>query len=178
MQEMQVQSLGWKYPPEKEIVTHSSILDWRIQWTEEPGGLQSMGLQRAGHKFMTKQEQTMPWCAFWGDSESKYVALLPSMMSKGHQMLGDPRTTRSTAALLFPSYYSLVSLWLSRIYPCFKVQLLSHFLYEIFSDSSSFGFICLLNLCISYSQNELRKPNMKSWLHITRPEPHCPNELL
>ena len=39
----QVQSLGWECPLEKEMVTHSSILAWEIPWTEEPGGLQSMG---------------------------------------------------------------------------------------------------------------------------------------
>jgi len=49
MQETQVQSLGWKDPLEKEIATHSSILAWEIPWSEESGGLQSMGLQRAGH---------------------------------------------------------------------------------------------------------------------------------
>ena len=49
MQETQVQSLGQEDPPEKEMATHSSILAWRIPWTEEPGGLQSMGLQRVGH---------------------------------------------------------------------------------------------------------------------------------
>ena len=49
MQETWVQFLGWKDPLEKEIATHSSILAWRIPWTEEPGGLQSMGLQRIGH---------------------------------------------------------------------------------------------------------------------------------
>ena len=48
-QEMQVQSLGWEYPLEKEMATHSSILAWRTPWTEEPGGLQSMGSQRVGH---------------------------------------------------------------------------------------------------------------------------------
>ena len=45
MQEMQVQSLGWEDPLEKEMVTHSSILAWEIQWTKEHGELQSMGLQ-------------------------------------------------------------------------------------------------------------------------------------
>ena len=45
----QVQSLGWDDPLEKEMVTHSSILAWKIPRTEEPGGLQSMGLQRVGH---------------------------------------------------------------------------------------------------------------------------------
>ena len=45
MQETQVRSLGWGDPLEKEIATYSSILAWVIPWTEEPGGLQSMGSQ-------------------------------------------------------------------------------------------------------------------------------------
>ena len=45
MQEPQVQSLAQEDPLEKEIATHSSILDWEVSWTEEPGGLQSIGLQ-------------------------------------------------------------------------------------------------------------------------------------
>ena len=49
MRETQVQSLGREGPLEKEMVTHSSILAWRIPWTEEPGRLQSMGSQRVGH---------------------------------------------------------------------------------------------------------------------------------
>ena len=50
MQETQVvQSLGQEDPLEKGITIHSSVLAWRISWTEEPGGLQSMGSQRAGH---------------------------------------------------------------------------------------------------------------------------------
>ena len=49
MQETQVQSMGRKDPLEKGVATHSSIFAWRITWTEEPGGLQSLGLQRAGH---------------------------------------------------------------------------------------------------------------------------------
>ena len=43
-----VEDLGWEDPLEKEMATHSSILAWRIPWTEEPGGLQSMGSQRVG----------------------------------------------------------------------------------------------------------------------------------
>ena len=50
MQETRVQSLGWEDPLEKEMATHSNILAWRIPWTEEPGGLQSIGSQRVGHK--------------------------------------------------------------------------------------------------------------------------------
>ena len=49
MQETQIQSLGWKNPLEKEMATHFSILSWRIPLTEEPGRLQSMGLQRVRH---------------------------------------------------------------------------------------------------------------------------------
>ena len=54
MQETQVQSLGWEDPLEKRMATHSSILAWEIPWTEEPSGLQSMGLQRLGHNLATK----------------------------------------------------------------------------------------------------------------------------
>ena len=49
MQENQVHSLGWEEPLEKEMSLHSSILAWRIPWTEEPGVLQSMGSQRVRH---------------------------------------------------------------------------------------------------------------------------------
>ena len=45
IQETQVQSLGWEDPLEKGMATHSRVLVWRIPWTEEPGGLQSMGSQ-------------------------------------------------------------------------------------------------------------------------------------
>ena len=49
MWETWVQSLGWDDPLEKEMATDSSILAWKIPWTEELGGLQSTGLQRVGH---------------------------------------------------------------------------------------------------------------------------------
>ena len=48
-----VESLGREDPLEKEMATHSSILAWRIPWMEEPGGLQSMGLQRVGYDCTT-----------------------------------------------------------------------------------------------------------------------------
>ena len=53
MQENQVPSLGWKDPLEKEMATHSRILAWRIPWTKEPGGLQSIGPQRVRHDWAT-----------------------------------------------------------------------------------------------------------------------------
>ena len=49
MQETQVRFLGWEDLLEEEMATHFSILAWRIPWTEEPGGRQSMGSQRVGH---------------------------------------------------------------------------------------------------------------------------------
>ena len=48
-QKMWVQSLDWEDPLEEEMATHSSTLVWRIPWTEEPSGLQSLGLQRVRH---------------------------------------------------------------------------------------------------------------------------------
>ena len=48
-QQTRVRSLGQEVPLEEEMATHSSILAWKIPWTEEPGGLPSMGLQRIGH---------------------------------------------------------------------------------------------------------------------------------
>ena len=57
MQEMRVWSLDQEDPLEKEKPTHSSILAWEVSWTEEPGGLQSVGSQRVRHNLATKQEQ-------------------------------------------------------------------------------------------------------------------------
>ena len=51
---MWVRSLGWEDSLEQEIATHSSILAWKIPWTEEPGRLQFLGLQRTGHDRATK----------------------------------------------------------------------------------------------------------------------------
>ena len=54
-------ALGREDPLEKGMATHSSILAWEIPWTEEPGRLQSMGLQRVGHDLATKQQQIYTW---------------------------------------------------------------------------------------------------------------------
>ena len=53
MQETWIQSLSWENPLEEGMPTHSSVLAWKIPWTEEPGGLQSMGLQRVRHGWTT-----------------------------------------------------------------------------------------------------------------------------
>ena len=61
MQETQVRSLCWEDPLEKGMATHSSILAWRIPRTEEPGGLQSMGLQRVEHDCSDLAAASLRW---------------------------------------------------------------------------------------------------------------------
>ena len=62
MQETRVWSLGQEDPLEKEMATHSNIHAWKIPWTEEPGGLQSMGSQRVGHDWATSLQFTSSRC--------------------------------------------------------------------------------------------------------------------
>ena len=59
MQETQIPSLGWEDPLEKGMATLSSVLAWRIAWTEEPGALPSMGSQKSLKKVVTRHEQQM-----------------------------------------------------------------------------------------------------------------------
>ena len=61
MRETQVRSLGWEDPLEKEMATHSSILAWRIPWTEDPYRLQSTGSQRVGHDCATSLSLHFSW---------------------------------------------------------------------------------------------------------------------
>ena len=62
MQETRVRSLGGEDPLEKEMATHSSILAWRISWTEEPGRLLSTGSQRVGHYWNDLERMHTGWC--------------------------------------------------------------------------------------------------------------------
>ena len=65
-QEIWVQSLGWEDPLEKEMATHPRILAWEILWTEEPGGLQCMGVPRVRQNLVIKSppqlQQRLPFC--------------------------------------------------------------------------------------------------------------------
>ena len=80
MQETWVESLDWKDPLEKEMATHSSTLAWRIPWMEEPGTLQSMGLQIVRDNLVAEQEQhsilSFPFIlwSFPGSSDGKVSA--------------------------------------------------------------------------------------------------------
>ena len=63
MQETCVRALAWEDPLEKGMATHPSILTWRILWPEEPGGVQSMGLQRVGHNWACTHKVNKTWTA-------------------------------------------------------------------------------------------------------------------
>ena len=82
VQETQVWSLDWEDPLEKGMTVHSSILAWSIPWTEEPGGLQSMGLQRVGHDWAT---HTHTWTLYFNKKSFKFCnenSYLPSLLDK------------------------------------------------------------------------------------------------
>ena len=89
MWETWVRFLGWEDPLEKEMATHNSILAWRIPWTEEPGGLQSMGLQRVRrdwaaniftfHYYLQSQVDRAPLVQLW----TGYI-LIPCMCTCVH----------------------------------------------------------------------------------------------
>ena len=77
MQETWVRSLGREEPLEKDMATHSSILAWRIPWTEEPGRLQSMGSQRVGHNWATNTWSPQPLIFFSGKKFEPRKTLKP-----------------------------------------------------------------------------------------------------
>ena len=84
MQETRVRSPGWEDPLEKEMATHSSILSWKISWTEEPGGLQSVGLQRVGDckELGTTEWLTLTYLACYKACPGKSLKLTLSMSLK------------------------------------------------------------------------------------------------
>ena len=75
MQEVQVPFLGWEYPLEESLATHSCILAWRIPWTEKPGGLQSIESQRVGRD-RSAHIHTPTTCS---TSKSHIVGMLPTL---------------------------------------------------------------------------------------------------
>ena len=99
MRETRVRSLGWEDPLEKEMASHSSILAWRIPWTEESGGLQSTGSQRVGYDWATSLhftsiEAEVPWyCSSFYLARHLPVTLLstPALQKVSHQLF-QPRS--------------------------------------------------------------------------------------
>ena len=98
-QEMWVRSLNCSDPQEKEMATHSNILAWRIPWTEEPGGLQSMGLQRIGHDSMhafPSLERNLAKCSrCMLTKQPVFPGLWPSVLKTG-QCQTNARHTRTS----------------------------------------------------------------------------------
>ena len=97
MQEIWVQSLGWEDPLEKGMATDSSILAWRVPWTEEPGGLLFMWSQRVGHDWVTNRH-THPetWvrfsCPCFGQKAADWESRLSECRVQGH--LGLPSSSQ------------------------------------------------------------------------------------
>ena len=89
MQETQVQSLGQEDPLEKEMATYSSILARKIPWTEEPGGLQSMGLQRVRLNWVTIYFMAaLTICSDFGAQENKVCLCFYFSPSVHHEVMG------------------------------------------------------------------------------------------
>ena len=82
-QETWAQSLGWEDPLEQEMATHSSILAWKISWTEEPGRLQSMGLQRVRHDRETFTSLTSYFITGEGNGNPLQYSCLENPMDRG-----------------------------------------------------------------------------------------------
>ena len=116
MQETWVQSLGWEDALEDGMATHSSILAWRIPWTEEPGGLQSIGSQRVGHDWATKCSTAQQAHVQAGGSGS-ILPLHPSYSGLGTLdskvlWIEEPRNRHDRRSRVFLSSLQLVNRWL------------------------------------------------------------------
>ena len=98
-QETRVQSLGQEDPLEKGMSTDSSILAWRIPWTEEPGGLQSMGSQRVGHNGVTFTFTCLPILGRGNVPQSDSVSISHKLVLK-----------KKKKAYSYKAYSSILSL--------------------------------------------------------------------
>ena len=88
MQETWVQSVGQEKPLGEKIATHSSILVWKMPWTEEPAGLQSMGPQRVGHDWVIKHTSTrFIECFCCGMQGTKYLTLQTESCPPPYEMI-------------------------------------------------------------------------------------------
>ena len=99
VQETRVPPLGQEDPLEKEMATHSSTLAWRIPWTEEPGGLQSMGSQRVGHDCPTNTFTSL-------ESKGRHVTqcLLKEGTDKAEMVWFSNRSSRPPSSRQFPQF--------------------------------------------------------------------------
>ena len=141
MQETQVGSLGWQNSLEKGMATHSSILAWRIPWTEEPGGLQSTGSQRARHNWATNthtpglellSHMVVTFLAFWESFILFSVVVVPIYIP-----------TNTVWGFTFHGLWPVLRIWnrLSQTQLCWDALPLMRLSFTI----------ALWNLCLIYS---------------------------
>ena len=129
---------------EKAMAPHSSTLAWKIPWTEEPGGLQSMGSQRVGHNWVTSLSlfTFMHWRRTWqpspmflpGESQGWEPGGLPSMGS--HRVGHEWRDLAAAAAVSFERQNFIV--WWNQIYHCFQYSLCFFFIFKNFFMKRNF----------------------------------------
>ena len=107
---MQVCSLGWEDPLEVGMATHSSILAWEIPWTEEPGGLQSVGLQRVGHDWATKQQQQSPerWWGLIGVGRALWLDLFEVWIKEEEEKLKSLRWSLSVSPVVCSACFYMI----------------------------------------------------------------------
>ena len=98
IRETWVWSLGWEDPLEKEMAAHSSTLSWKIPWTEEPGGLQSMGSQRVGHDWATPPpppHSQRLWRSQWNRMKLAFSCFFDVPTDVGNLISGSPAFSKS-----------------------------------------------------------------------------------
>ena len=173
VQETWVWSLGWENRLEEGMATYSSVLTWRIPWTGEPGGLQTMGLQRVRHDWVTKQQQQQQFhFTFWFQSllctEDTAACVKVSCVLTSSATRAEKPLTRSGLMLQSPcwgrgnkaagsggSKSLTVSDWFWRCRSCFNVPLLTQWTRGLRTHAAqglSAGLPCGIPHPASYSQ--------------------------
>ena len=158
MQETRVRFLGWEYPLKKKMATDSSILAWKIPWTEEPGRLQPMGSQRVRHNWATSLSFFMPRSVvagscgscilvFWGTSILFAIVAVPIYIP-----------TNSVRGFPFFQYFLFLDILLIDFLTSAKWYLIMVLIciYLIINNSNvEHLFMCLLDICMSSLKKSL-----------------------
>ena len=141
LQETLVQSLGWEDTLEEGMATHSSILAWRIPWTEKPGGLQSMGSERVGHDWATNTATTT--CAEYAHPSEACRNAVPLQREFSAQSVIVFKSTCSWGSLVlvlsialwvyfFPTCVTKETSYLTSMYPTSSTETNTGWLYRHF----------------------------------------------
>ena len=139
MQETQVQSLGWENHLKKEMATHSSTLAWKIPWTEEPGRLQFMGLQRVGHDWATSLSLCFRFFSHIGHFCIEFLVLYSGFLLVIYFICSSVYMSISTSQFIPPPTYTLVTI-VCLLYLWLYSYFVNRFICTMFSDvSMSFG---------------------------------------